>query len=183
MRQRDSFKAFCKVYYQLKDTLDENQELLDSLRDHESISCDDAYAELEQLLENERDKIIKISCDGFESLCGSKQQALIEKIRQMAQVQEDINNRLLKIEEGDDSFEEVSNDSLYKKLNKSDTVCSEEDTKKDSYNLDQDSNIEKANTSMKTISTRSSIRVCYDKLPETFSNLKRHKKGRLSSNN
>lgn len=175
MQQKDSFKTFYQVYYQLRDTLDDNQDLLNELKEDGAYNFEIVINDLEETLENEREKIIKINYNGFKVLTPSKQMAMITTIQELTVAQEEINSRLVKLAEGGDSFEE--NDSKNNECGKfrhSDTMCSEEETKED----DKDPNAIKVDSRLSscpgpTLSKKPS-KVIYDKLPNLFRKVNRH---------
>ena len=182
MRQKDVFKTLCCQYYQLQDTLDENQELLDKLKDNSSNAFDLLFNEFEETLEMEREKIIKINCEEFKNLIPAKQTKTIEKIKQLTKVQENLKDKMTGFAESNDSFDGDESKHGRCLISKgSETMCSEEETKENAGELNQHRELKRASTSSLKFPTNFESAYTFNKLPASFSKIKRYQERRLPS--
>ena len=177
MATRNSFQVFCETYYQLKDTLDENNSKLNNIKDECESALEKLCEALETQLEEERDKILKINFSKFESFAKTKKKRIIDKIQDMLQKQEELSEKIDSLQEQNSKYTNSTNsgDNItvdsktigemsekYKKFSKS--FKSSESCGTNSVN-DSFSNFY-----LKKVGAHS---LCMSQLPETYCKLKR----------
>ena len=99
MAARDSFQVFCEAYYQLKDILDENNSKLNTIREECDSPLEKVCDTIENELEEERDKILKIHFSKFESYARTKKKRILTKIQEMTKKQEELSEKILSLQE------------------------------------------------------------------------------------
>lgn len=110
MLPRNSLKMFCEAYYQLQDTLDENNDKLYAIKEECNTPLEKTYNSLEETLESERDKILQINYSKYNDLSLTKKKRILEKIKKMTETQNKISERINNLMEENS---QKTNSSLY----------------------------------------------------------------------